>query len=172
MLCANIGVGEDLVIEGPRVRDDTGDIGPDVAGICPGGRNIAVSSNRGVVEKQVAIQASRGETGKANLVPPANIDNGVGEVNTLDVVKNGLFVVAQCLNAAGHHCGIEAGNVALHTRLLGCVGERYLVEKAADDESIEVVERGKGDGFRSINIKWDNLDPTLLQIGDIGLLKR
>jgi hypothetical protein len=47
-----------------------------------------------------------------------------------------------------------------------------LVEKAAHDEGIEVVERGKDIGFGSVNVEWDNLDAALLQIGYIGLLKR
>lgn len=92
MLCEEFGVGKDLLVEGSRVGDDTSNIDANVAGIGPGRRYITASSNRTVVEKKISINAAGRQTGKTNLVPPTDVDDGIRKMQSLDMVQDVLLL--------------------------------------------------------------------------------
>jgi hypothetical protein len=50
------------------------------------------------------------------------------------------YVVAQRLDAPGHHWTIKAWNVTLYPCLLGCIGKDNLIQYAADNKDVDTFE--------------------------------
>lgn len=86
MLSAEVGIGEDLLVKGPRVGDDTSNIYTNIAGIGSGTRYVTAASNSTIIEEKVAINAAGGQAGKADLVPPTNVNDSIGKVQPLNMV--------------------------------------------------------------------------------------
>jgi hypothetical protein len=76
MLSAEVSIGEDLLVKGPRVGDNTSNIYTNIVGISPGIRYITSASNSTIIKEKVAINAAGGQAGKADLVCPPSIDVG------------------------------------------------------------------------------------------------
>jgi hypothetical protein len=86
VLSVEVGIGEDLLVKGPRVSDDMSNIYTNIAGISPGTRYITSASNSTIIEEKVAINAAGGQAGKADLVPPTDINDGIRKVQPLNMV--------------------------------------------------------------------------------------
>ncbi|OAL55151.1 DUF521-domain-containing protein [Pyrenochaeta sp. DS3sAY3a] len=67
-------------LQSPRVRDDCSDVNTNVSVIGPRRWDIAATANAAAVEKQIAVEATRRQARKTDLVPPANVNNGVRKV--------------------------------------------------------------------------------------------
>lgn len=89
---AEVGVGQDLLVYGPGIRYNAGDILADVSEVGSGGGNVAVACDEGTVEQEVTVEATGGQAREADLVPPADVDDGIGQVQPLDVVQHGLLL--------------------------------------------------------------------------------
>ena len=92
MLSAEVGIGEDLLIKGPRVCDDSSDIHANIARIGSGTRHVTVASNSSIVEKKVTIDAAGGQAREADLIPPTDVDNGIRKVKPLKMVQYSLLL--------------------------------------------------------------------------------
>lgn len=77
VLSAEVSIGENLLVKRPRVSDDTSNIYADIAGIGPGTRYVTAASDGTIIQKKVAINTSGGQAGKADLVPPTDVDDGI-----------------------------------------------------------------------------------------------
>jgi len=86
MLSAEVGIGENLLIKGPWVCDDSSHIHANIARIGPGTRYVTIASNGSIVEKKVAIDAAGGQARKTDLIPPTDIDDGIREVQPLNTI--------------------------------------------------------------------------------------
>ena len=80
VLSAEVSIGENLLVKGPSVGDDTSNIYANVARIGPGTRYITTASNSTIIEEKVAINAAGGQAGKTDLVPPTDVDDGIRKV--------------------------------------------------------------------------------------------
>ena len=92
MLGAEVGIGEDLLINGPRVCDDSSDVHANIARIGSGRRYVTTASNSSIVKKKVTVNAAGGKARKADLIPPTDVDEGIREVQPLNMVQYGLFL--------------------------------------------------------------------------------
>lgn len=92
MLGAEVGIGEDLLVKGPRVCYDSRDIHANIARIGPGTRYVAVTSNSSIVGEKVAIDTTGGQAWEADLIPPTDVDNGIRKVKPLEMVQYGLLL--------------------------------------------------------------------------------
>jgi hypothetical protein len=81
-----VSIGKDLLVKGPRVSNDTSNIYTNIVGISPGTRYITSASNSTIIEEKVAINAARGQVGKADLVLLTNINNSIRKVQPLNMV--------------------------------------------------------------------------------------
>lgn len=70
-------------------------ISPDVSDISQGSAHIPVSSNGISWHNEGVVDTSRWETWKRQLEPPANINDGVGEVEFLDMIQNFFFLLGK-----------------------------------------------------------------------------
>lgn len=85
-------VGEDLLVQSAGVGDDHSHVATDVSqvGECCG--HVAITNNFIVARCHGIVDTPGGEAGVGELVPPADIDNGVGEPQLADLVVDDFFL--------------------------------------------------------------------------------
>jgi hypothetical protein len=108
VLSAEVSIGKDLLVQGPRVGDDTSNIYANIAGIGPGTRYVTASSNSSIIEEKVAINATRWQAGKADLVPPTDVDDSIRKMYSLNMIQDVLLLqtqtICQSFDIEAKHC--------------------------------------------------------------------
>ena len=87
VLGKEVGVGKDAAVEGPLVGNDAGHELANVAQVGLGGQDLAVAGNADLSGGGPFRIVARGKREQGDLVPPADVDDGVWEVDFLDVVE-------------------------------------------------------------------------------------
>lgn len=95
ILGQKLSVRKDHFIHSPRVGDYMRHISPNVPDVCQGSGHISVSSNGVSRHNEGVVDTSRWKTWKRQLEPPPNINNGVGEVEFLDMIQNIFFLLGE-----------------------------------------------------------------------------
>lgn len=85
-------VGEDLLIQSAGVGNDHGHVATDVSQVGQCGGHVAVTNNFIVARCHGIVDTTGGETGVGELVPPADIDNGVGKPQLANLVVDNFFL--------------------------------------------------------------------------------
>lgn len=85
-------VGEDLLVQSAGVGDDHSHVATDVSqvGQCCG--HVAITNNFIVARCHGIVDTAGGEAGVGELVPPADIDDGVGKPQLADLVVDDFFL--------------------------------------------------------------------------------
>lgn len=92
VLSENGVVGEDHLVQSAVVEDDARHVATNVSQVCDGGRGVTVANELIVGRGHGIVDSAGFETGVRELVPPTDIDNGVGQVELLDVVVDGFLL--------------------------------------------------------------------------------
>lgn len=92
MLGTKVGVGENLPVQSPRVGDNASHVDTHVTGIYSAGQYFTRASNGGIIQEKVFVNATRRQAGQADLIPPTDVNDSIGKVNSLDVVQRSLFL--------------------------------------------------------------------------------
>lgn len=92
LLRQELAVREHHLVERARVDNDPRDVPPDVGEMGHGGGHGAIAEDVLGRPEEAGVEAARGETRRADLVPPADVDGCVGEVELPDVVEDVLFL--------------------------------------------------------------------------------
>ncbi|CRJ87082.1 hypothetical protein BN1723_000230 [Verticillium longisporum] len=146
------GKAKDGAVEGARVEDGAREQAANVVEVGLGEARGAVADDE-VRRADVGVGvALRGEQRQRHLVPPANVEDGVGQAQLLDVVQVVLLDVAQREDALGRgDRGEEARDEAGYAGGLGGCGEGGLRGEAGKvdgrDERFEARE-GRREGGR------------------------
>jgi hypothetical protein len=85
-------VGEDLLVQSTRVGDDQGYVATDVSQIGQSCGHVAITDDFIVARRHGVVDAPGGEAGVGQLVPPADIDDGVRNPQLADLVIDDLFL--------------------------------------------------------------------------------
>lgn len=85
-------VGENLLVQGAWVGDNHSHVATDVSQIGQGGGHVAIADNLVVTRSHGIVDAPGGEAGVGQLVPPTNIDDGVGNPQLTDLVVDNFFL--------------------------------------------------------------------------------
>jgi hypothetical protein len=85
-------VGQYSLVNSSRVAHYGSDVISDVSNICERRRDVTAGDDIVVGEDEAFVQLAGRDSGQSDLVPPTNINYGVGEIDTLDVIKDCLFL--------------------------------------------------------------------------------
>lgn len=194
VLCRDQVVCQDLLVQRPIVRDDHCHVAANVAQVGQGRGHVSVADNLIVARRHGVVDATRAKARVRQLVPPADIDDGVWEPHLADLVVHNLFLsgtntvssatgpsaprethlVTQPHDAAGGRDGDETtGNESLDADPLRSLGQGNLVlllggADTADDD-IDVVQRFNELLLGSLQVAFADLHPAFLQLRDGGL---
>ena len=92
VLCGDQVVGEDLLVQGARVGDDHGHVATDIAQVGQSCGHVSVADNLVVTGCHGIVDTAGGETGVGQLVPPADIDDGIGNPELANLVVDNFFL--------------------------------------------------------------------------------
>lgn len=85
-------VGQDLLVQGARVGDNHGHVATDIAQVGQSCGHVAVADNLIVTGCHGVVDTAGGKTGVGQLVPPAHIDDGVGNPELANLVVHNFFL--------------------------------------------------------------------------------
>lgn len=85
-------IGKDHAIHGSRIGDNPSSIWPNIAQVGKRYRHVPVDCDAICGFHNCIVDAARWEPGKIDLIPPADVDNSVWELDLLDVVESFLFL--------------------------------------------------------------------------------
>lgn len=85
-------VGEHHFVQGAVIENDTGHVPTDIAQVGDRGGGGTIAHDFIVCSRHGIIGPTRFKTGVGQLVPPADIDNRIGQKKLLDVVVDGFFL--------------------------------------------------------------------------------
>lgn len=88
----NSVVGKNHLVQSAVIEDDAGHVATNVSQVCDGGRSITVAHEFIVGCGHGVVDPARFETRVGELVPPTDIDDGVGQVELLNVVVDSFFL--------------------------------------------------------------------------------
>lgn len=188
----NCVVCKDHLVQCAIVRNDSSNIAPDIPQICQGQGRVAISDDFVVGSGHCIVQFTGFESGIRELVPPANIDDGVRKAELLDVVVDNFFLlkkkqkktlemlerssnsmaenylVPQPHDTTGWCDGDEtAGDESLNTGLLRCVGDGDLVllfcRTDTADYDIDIGQRLLEFLFCRFQVTFANVHSLVLQ---------
>jgi hypothetical protein len=89
---AKVDTGQHLLVQSTGIRNAAGDVLSDVTPVDSARMKIAVTGDVAAIQQEVLVETARRETGEADLVPPTNVDGGVGKAQGLNMVQDGLFL--------------------------------------------------------------------------------
>ena len=92
VLCRYEVVGEDLLVQSTGVLDDQSHVATDIPEISQGSRHVSIADDLVVTRGHGIVDTAGGQTGVSQLVPPTDIDEGVGEPQLADLVVDNLFL--------------------------------------------------------------------------------
>jgi hypothetical protein len=94
----DVGVGKDLAVDGARIDYDAGDKLAHVELAGEGVSHVAIAGYDATVRRQQVVEAAGGNEGggQGQLGPPADVDDGEGEVQGEDVVEDIEFLAEVC----------------------------------------------------------------------------
>lgn len=92
VLSGNQVVGENLLVQGARVIDDESHVATDVTQVGERRRHVSIADDLIVTGGHGIVDAAGEKTGVGKLVPPADINDGVGEPELADLVVDNFFL--------------------------------------------------------------------------------
>lgn len=95
VLAPHLVVDEDVSIQSSVIDDDASDVAADVPQVCQCGGDVAGPGDFGLSREDEGVGETGREFGDGDLVPPADVDDGVGEGEGGEVRVDDLFEVAE-----------------------------------------------------------------------------
>jgi len=88
----NLAIPENGPVQRPRIDNDSRDVFSDIAVIRQGPGRVPVAYDLCRRIFSLGADSSRGQGRQGELVPPAEVDGGVGEVEPFDVIQYVLLL--------------------------------------------------------------------------------
>lgn len=92
VLCGDKVVRKNLLVQSPLVGNDHRHVATDIAQVGQCGGHVSVTDDLVVAGCHGIVNTSRAKARVGQLVPPADIDDGVGEPHLADLVVDDLFL--------------------------------------------------------------------------------
>lgn len=195
VLCRHQVVCEDLLVQRTLVADDHSHVATDVAQVSERGGHVSIADDLIVARGHGVVNAAGQKARVGQLVPPADVDDGIGEPHLANLVVDNLFLfpvslryyhatrvsisylIAQPHDTAGRCDGDETTrDEPLDTDFLGRLGQRDLVLLlgGADtaDNDFDVGESFNQVLLGRLQVAFADLNPALLQLPDGGFVDR
>jgi hypothetical protein len=92
LLSPDLVIGKDVFVQGSLIGDNLGNVFSNVSQVCHACSVRAILSNDGGGKFERIVNLARRQRRKRDLIPQTDIDDGVGEIDFLDMVDNVFFL--------------------------------------------------------------------------------